>query len=899
MKLGYARGLLFFGKSIRVAPGLLCRLPWGSQVISKMVSFMLMTGLRNQSASATRLVSTSHDSEEPADTRLTAAPSEGLLDLSAQSTENRPEPVVLAQNIGKRNLTLTEFDNGTVELTIDRGEPKNLTLAGGGNKGLAYAGDIEALEEAGAMRGLKTLYGSSAGAMTATMLACGMSAQEMKTALDHLNMKELFGGVVEHGLDAGGLMKSLLPGQDLQAPGDKFEAIMRDLARQSVLRHISNLRHTPGPLASFPHNDDDAHDWRAAPTDDMKNVVTIRDRLANGGNVTFKDLNLLSQFIPEIKQLVVTGVAGDTCGNHELVVFSADTEPDMDIAKAAHISGEFPLVFRPVNHTFGFDEAYRCIDGGVLNNIPGPQTLHPAPEGPIPDKNNIILVFEGDDLNQIRSRDINAQGSLAASAKDFLIADGLSAREAFNHRMLVGNDEIVEVTLRNEFGDFSDMRNGTLNFNIEPKARAAMQRDAKQDMLDHLNWRQANPIKVEFHSLSQALYALDDIQFDEILQNVDELERSDEILEAAKFRREARALVDQLATEVKGLEKNKLSLLPTPFYPGIINCFTKLDRSAKIDSKPDSAKIEYFARLLNGPQRGPVSQLMEALKQSYKKGATLPNFPVADAAVNEGIRRDVKVAATNILRDQIYPARMRHVNTSESNLELLDAAEYLLNQAKTYKDIKNSTKLIAKFYQTSKLSPFGSTTIKNAKTTEKIGGSDLSENPTKVVYRAIETIIVPEMIKNIGSTPIDKFNTEILMKAQACLQNATTAKEVNSALMLIIDHYTDRAAKRSKSVELATKTVERLATPSVDPMAVAQAAIGDIIRPALERNSGSDEIEKFNTHVLNNSLSQLTIAKTSADVEMGLKVLIDNYRPHQPSGIDAAQRARKLLMPAY
>ena len=62
-------------------------------------------------------------------------------------------------------------------------------FSGGGIKGFAYVGAIQALEERGIQ--FKRVAGTSAGAILATFLAAGFNAQELEEIFDELNLKVL------------------------------------------------------------------------------------------------------------------------------------------------------------------------------------------------------------------------------------------------------------------------------------------------------------------------------------------------------------------------------------------------------------------------------------------------------------------------------------------------------------------------------------------------------------------------------------------------------------------------------------------------------------------------------------------------------------------------------------
>ena len=62
-------------------------------------------------------------------------------------------------------------------------------FSGGGIKGFAYVGAIQALEEKGIK--FERVAGTSAGAILATFIAAGFNAQELEKIFDELNLKVL------------------------------------------------------------------------------------------------------------------------------------------------------------------------------------------------------------------------------------------------------------------------------------------------------------------------------------------------------------------------------------------------------------------------------------------------------------------------------------------------------------------------------------------------------------------------------------------------------------------------------------------------------------------------------------------------------------------------------------
>jgi len=71
--------------------------------------------------------------------------------------------------------------------------PECLVFSGGGIKGLAYVGAIKALEEKKLFQNVKRFAGASAGAITAALLAIGMSADELDEQMSSVDFATFLG----------------------------------------------------------------------------------------------------------------------------------------------------------------------------------------------------------------------------------------------------------------------------------------------------------------------------------------------------------------------------------------------------------------------------------------------------------------------------------------------------------------------------------------------------------------------------------------------------------------------------------------------------------------------------------------------------------------------------------
>ncbi|MFL6229876.1 MAG: patatin-like phospholipase family protein [Pyrinomonadaceae bacterium] len=264
----------------------------------------------------------------------------------------------------------------------------DMVFEGGGAKGSVFVGALRALRERGHTH--RRLIGTSAGAITATLLAAGYDADAMLAAVNE-KLKDPEGNVIT---DAAGdpvpLFSSFM---DVPRPAD-FDQAMRDA---SVTAEIFQRIHVPG-LPNWEWFDrkllnamlDDAHyrqlfgfvecgglfagdnflSWLRRMLDEggarSGNGVTSTDTFAEFHAKTQTDLSL---------------VATDTTAN-EMLVLNHRTAPQLPVAWGVRMSMSIPFVWRevPWQREWG---AYRgdpklgeqgrgniIVDGGVISNFP-------------------------------------------------------------------------------------------------------------------------------------------------------------------------------------------------------------------------------------------------------------------------------------------------------------------------------------------------------------------------------------------------------------------------------------------------------------------------------------------------------------------------------------------------
>lgn len=183
----------------------------------------------------------------------------------------------------------------------------NLVFEGGGVKGIAYAGALQVLTDCGIMPQIKQVAGTSAGAITATMVALGYTAPEIKSIIMDMDFKTF-----EDGWDP-----LRLPTEYGLYKGNTFLVWMQKMI---------TARAHKGPNTTF---------------------ADLYDQNGIGLFVFATDLNMY-----EIKQ------------------FSHIDTPDIPIAEAVRASMSIPMFFKAWKFSNNLPDNHIYVDGGVVLNYP-------------------------------------------------------------------------------------------------------------------------------------------------------------------------------------------------------------------------------------------------------------------------------------------------------------------------------------------------------------------------------------------------------------------------------------------------------------------------------------------------------------------------------------------------
>ncbi len=608
----------------------------------------------------------------------------------------------LVKDVGARHLSLYRHSNGRVDVVLSPPAASHLVLSGGGAKGIAFPGMVQSLEDAGKLNGIQMISGSSAGAISATLLASGMGAKAFGALSNRidlpslLNSKDPLTAWLQTASTKLGQLAGRLPGPAgnisqllltmmprLQTEAHPLEEMMRNESRKSILAHIADT-----PRATRPAE-----------------VMNIADRLSAGGAPTFRDLEVLSRHIPAIKQLNITGT-GMFDGRPQLVVFNASLTPDMDIARAARISGSLPVLFKsPTEQGHGFQaagEGTAFQDGGLLLNTPAPGVIQRTfPESPLSKDESLIVKFESEDAAAPTQR-----GSVSTHLGDTLTGTPHTAAGAYqDERLKAFAEQTVTLPLKTDKGDFRGLLNGTVNFTMTPEQKQHLQAQARQAVSTHLETRGKTREQHGFASLDEAVLAMDD----QLLAGVAaELKKDPAAAQVLMFRKSAQQALHTLDVAIAEANQAGKALMITP---KIASALRNLDALAR---KPEH--IEWLGRRLNASGQRNFQQLLQVAAKPAS-GTAAPLSKVMASGVAQMQRHDIAVKADNFTREVIYPSLYRPGQPA-ANVELLQRAARDLGQATTPSEFNRVLDGIIEHYKARNKpwsKPGSSTTVDMAK----------------------------------------------------------------------------------------------------------------------------------------------------------------------------------------
>jgi NTE family protein len=206
----------------------------------------------------------------------------------------------------------------------DNGNYIDIVLEGGGVKGIGLAGAYSMLEERGFEA--KNIAGTSAGAITAALIAAGYRADELKEIIVSLDFRQFQDEGWEDKIPIFDRTASLLLDQGIYE-GKRFYEWMKELLEAKKIR-------------------------------------------------TFRDLVIKDETDPKYRSRLQV-IASDVTGRRLLILprdagkLGFDDPDDLEVALAVRMSMSIPIFFEPVRvKNEKTDTNHVIVDGGMLSNFP-------------------------------------------------------------------------------------------------------------------------------------------------------------------------------------------------------------------------------------------------------------------------------------------------------------------------------------------------------------------------------------------------------------------------------------------------------------------------------------------------------------------------------------------------
>lgn len=207
-------------------------------------------------------------------------------------------------------MAALKVDAGAIEVDVGI---DTLVFSGGGPLGMSFVGALRYMEHVGAMSRVRTVVGTSAGAIIALLCALGMSADE------------IMAWATAHSKDGSARLSQL------------------DLDGLFALADRCGIDDGAGLVACL---------------EECCAARVARDRIGGGaGDMTFLQLAKLTG-----RHLIVC-TANLTRAEHQF--FGLETSPHMSVALAVRMSCSVPFLYTPVVHN-----GYVHVDGSVFDHVP-------------------------------------------------------------------------------------------------------------------------------------------------------------------------------------------------------------------------------------------------------------------------------------------------------------------------------------------------------------------------------------------------------------------------------------------------------------------------------------------------------------------------------------------------
>ena len=211
-----------------------------------------------------------------------------------------------------------------IDRTIRKNSYRNLVFKGGGVRGIAYMGALEALEQEGVLQKIERVAGSSAGAIAATLACFRLTIDETVNLFNSLDLAKV--------------PQTSINGKE-----------------RYRLPHLSNTENVRRLVEKYGwYSSAYFHEWLGE---------VVASQCGHNPRATFNDLNMRGY-----RDLYI---AAANLSRKRTEFFSYQTTPDVAVADAVRLSMSIPLFFEAIRFDgkeFGKGDYF--VDGGLFDNYP-------------------------------------------------------------------------------------------------------------------------------------------------------------------------------------------------------------------------------------------------------------------------------------------------------------------------------------------------------------------------------------------------------------------------------------------------------------------------------------------------------------------------------------------------
>ncbi len=219
--------------------------------------------------------------------------------------------------------------------SIDQYPFKNLVFKGGGIKGVAYLGVIRALEEFDVLPRIERIGGSSAGAITATIISFNLKYKDTQTIMDSLNY-QMVPQLISENDSKDHIWLPRFIGKEVTKLAADVEAVQRIISKYGW------------------YSSEYFYEW-------LKKIIA--EQCDGNAQATFQDFKNYG-----FKDLFIVGTNASQINSQ---IYSFESTPNVAVVDAVRISMSIPFYFETLQYDgekFGKGDFH--VDGGVLLNYP-------------------------------------------------------------------------------------------------------------------------------------------------------------------------------------------------------------------------------------------------------------------------------------------------------------------------------------------------------------------------------------------------------------------------------------------------------------------------------------------------------------------------------------------------